>query len=348
MTEAFEIVGEGHFAVPVEYVVAVQEFAAEHGVAPQEILRDTGIPIRTLIQSRARVGHLAMTQLVKNLQRAVPDPLLPILYGQRLTLASHGMLGFAAKSCATLREVSEIMGRFFETRAGGVELRILNTGKYASLRLLPAEETFNPETGPFFALSTLITIESIARRLVGRVDQWVDTEILLSFPSPCEIPESMLSPGLKLKFDQAVNELRSPLELLDLPIASADAALAGAAKEQCEAELARLNTHTDAATFVRMALRDAQGPFPTVDEIAPGLAMSPRTLKRRLSEAGTSYQKIKDSERFRRAIYLMETTDDTVEQVATALGYSDASNFTKAFKAWAGTSPGAYRDKLRD
>ena len=44
-----------------------------------------------------------------------------------------------------------------------------------------------------------------------------------------------------------------------------------------------------------------------------------------------------------RTIHLLVTTDDSLEKIATALGYSDASNFSKAFNKWAGLSSGAYR-----
>ena len=71
-----------------------------------------------------------------------------------------------------------------------------------------------------------------------------------------------------------------------------------------------------------------------------------RTLQRKLVSVDTSFQEIKDSERFRRAKHLLEARDDNLEKIAAALGYSDASNFSKAFKKWAGQLPGAYRASL--
>jgi AraC-like DNA-binding protein len=70
--------------------------------------------------------------------------------------------------------------------------------------------------------------------------------------------------------------------------------------------------------------------------------MAERTLKRKLAEQGTSYTELLDRQRHTRALELLRT-DATIEQVADRLGYSDAANFTRAFRRWTGKSPRALR-----
>ena len=61
-----------------------------------------------------------------------------------------------------------------------------------------------------------------------------------------------------------------------------------------------------------------------------------------------SYQQLKDEQRQRQASRWLAEGRLTVDQIADRLGYSDASNFSKAFKSWTGLSPSAYRQSLGD
>jgi len=71
--------------------------------------------------------------------------------------------------------------------------------------------------------------------------------------------------------------------------------------------------------------------------------MSSRTLKRKLQQLGTSYQKILDDLRKGLAVEHLTQTSSTVDDIALMLGYSDASNFARAFRRWTGRSPTDYR-----
>jgi AraC-like DNA-binding protein len=72
--------------------------------------------------------------------------------------------------------------------------------------------------------------------------------------------------------------------------------------------------------------------------------MSVRTLKRKLAEEGTSYSDLTDQVQLGRAVSLRRSVL-TVDEIADRLGYSDAANFTRAFRRWTGKSPRAYRNE---
>ena len=71
--------------------------------------------------------------------------------------------------------------------------------------------------------------------------------------------------------------------------------------------------------------------------------MHRRTLTRRLSGAGISFRAITNQTRFEIARQLLEETDISLGQIAAALGYSEASAFTRAFGRWSGQTPSAWR-----
>ncbi|WP_434025574.1 helix-turn-helix transcriptional regulator [Pseudomonas aeruginosa] len=81
----------------------------------------------------------------------------------------------------------------------------------------------------------------------------------------------------------------------------------------------------------------------TLEEAASQMAMSPRTLHRKLAALGESFQSIEDGWRFRQASQLLSCTDNPVKQIAMDLGFSDQATFRRAFSQWAGHLPGILR-----
>lgn len=347
MPENFETIGDGDFAASGDYLVALNEFASECGMTPQAVLKGTGIPLNALIKPNIRVRHRSMDQLVRNLLDYVDDPLLALKYGKRLTISRHGVLGFAAQSSQTLLEASTLLINYIQTRSGGGERIHFEIDNDQALLSFHADDpSIRSDVAFFHVLSVFTSIENIGRLLTGTTHTTIGTEIRLTFDKPCDIPNELLSPGLILKFNQQSNQLCCPMSYLNTPLASANPALFDEAKKECESELLHLNLAADITTQVRATFRAHQGKSPTIDLVAEQMNMSTRTLKRKLHDAGTTYQKIKDSERFTHAIRLLEHTQETMEKIAETLGYSDASNFTKAFKNWAEMSPNEYRIRI--
>ena len=86
--------------------------------------------------------------------------------------------------------------------------------------------------------------------------------------------------------------------------------------------------------------------FPRLSELAADLDIPMRTLQRRLAAAGMSYSSIVDSTRFQEALEHLREPTLSLSEIATALGYSDAAHFTRAFRRWSGKAPSEVRREL--
>jgi AraC-like DNA-binding protein len=104
-------------------------------------------------------------------------------------------------------------------------------------------------------------------------------------------------------------------------------------------------THAMMRDLCEQALVKMPGRFPDLDAMASILAMSSRTLRRRLDAEGKSYRDILNDVRQRLAISYLRTTDLTSEEIAIRLGYSEPASFRHAFARWTGSSPGEYRQR---
>ena len=84
-----------------------------------------------------------------------------------------------------------------------------------------------------------------------------------------------------------------------------------------------------------------------IDLVAETLAMSTRSLQRALAIQGLSYSQIVSEARIRQAAHWLENTDKPIAEIAFDLAYTDASNFTRAFRRQTGVSPLAFRNNVR-
>jgi AraC-like DNA-binding protein len=88
---------------------------------------------------------------------------------------------------------------------------------------------------------------------------------------------------------------------------------------------------------------ELRGGDPGIEHLAKKLHTTPRTLRRRLEEVGTTHREILDGLRKELALRYLSERSLATSEVAFLLGYSTASPFHKAFKRWAGVSATDYR-----
>ena len=96
----------------------------------------------------------------------------------------------------------------------------------------------------------------------------------------------------------------------------------------------------------RILTRYASGAMPGAREVASALNMSARTLHRRLTLEGTSFQQLKDGFRAGLAKHYLGRPELSIDAIATLMGFQDNSAFYRSFRKWTGMSPGEYRRSL--
>jgi AraC-like DNA-binding protein len=85
----------------------------------------------------------------------------------------------------------------------------------------------------------------------------------------------------------------------------------------------------------------------TLQEASELLETSPRAVQRQLAAEGAAYSGILEEIRAEAAKHHLEDTDASLSDIAARLGYSNLSNFNRAFRSWAAVSPGVFRAQRR-
>ncbi|MAG31924.1 MAG: hypothetical protein CL908_13635 [Deltaproteobacteria bacterium] len=124
-----------------------------------------------------------------------------------------------------------------------------------------------------------------------------------------------------------------------------NAEMARICEERCRAILERLGSGGSTVDRVRSHIMEGSRGF-QLESVAREMAMSPRTLRRRLREEGTTFREVVGDLRKGLALDYLESSDLSLEEIAALLGYEDAANFNRAFRRWLGEAPGRYRSSL--
>ena len=153
--------------------------------------------------------------------------------------------------------------------------------------------------------------------------------------------------GCKVSFDAPLDRLVLSESALARPLVTHNADLLAVLLPALDAELQGRSSRT-LLDDVRTALsRCMSGEKPSVERIAEGLGMSPRTLQRRLGELGATYQELLDAVRRDTSRRLLANTDLDASEVAFLVGFEELNSFSRAFHNWEGVTPNRWRGGQR-
>ncbi|KAA1172408.1 AraC family transcriptional regulator [Marinobacter salinexigens] len=268
---------------------------------------------------------------------------LGLEYGRRLKFTTHGSLSQAAISCDNLEEALFVLIKYFRIRFVYMELSFFIDGDDAVLQLdlqhgLEDLYRFNIEV----VMASLMDVNLL---LFG--DQLVSGgRLLLDYGAPADLTAYRALFGEDVEFDRGVNQLRFSKSFLSLPISLSNPVTRRLAEAQCEEEMRSIDAASTVAGRVTRLLESARdGRLPGLDDVAGQMHLSARTLRRQLSAEGVRFQALQDDIRHRRALELLKRSDLAIDVIAEQLGYSDPSNFGRAFRKWEGQAPSSWRQE---
>ena len=147
---------------------------------------------------------------------------------------------------------------------------------------------------------------------------------------------------VKFKADQ--NALIFTKADMELPFVTNNAELLAIVAPQLEAELAeQLAQKTFSEQAKAILKRLLAGQRPGIQDLARELHLSTRTLQRRLTDQGLTFQRLLEEARRELAHHYLLHSSLELNETAYLLGYEDANSFFRAFHHWEGTSPGQWR-----
>jgi AraC-like DNA-binding protein len=278
--------------------------------------RRCGLPVTLEPEFRWRVPVDALQQLhQRGLEQLGPG--FPVLAARRGPDQHTSPLGLYCRTRETGRQALSAMAQYWDLVTDAWWISFDEIGGEGVLRWHAHPAVGVPESLWWFELTD---IAGIARGMVPGLPVFrVETSLGVP-PGLGEGLEVVEGEGLALVF---------PKKGLEARLLTPDASL----RAYTERLLHQLLSDRPSGSVVRSTIR-ACGPTATLEEVAARLGLSPRTLHRRLSAAGTSFRRELNAVRAERARDLVGTMSS--EAVAEVLGYSDARALRRAARRWGG------------
>jgi AraC-like DNA-binding protein len=326
--------------VPPHVIRQVLQLVASRGHSAERLCKGLGFTPEHLCDAGFRVSYRQTSLLVRRAMQRWGDPAIGIAVGARQTVVCFGMPGLGMLTCATLGEAFLYLIR--NQRAAGAlttnELSVLDEHHFATE---VTTRFHDAELEPFFIEEIFVSGVAVARALVGA--GFRPSRLELRYPRPSYAGAYSEYFRCPVEFNAPRNRLISDMSWYHCPLPTYDRFMQATLQAQIDQLLAVDTPRNDLVESIMNVLRASVDEVPGLARIGATLNLSERTLRRRLADLDTSYQRLVDQVRYECALDLLRRSEMPLVEVAMATGFTDARNFRRAFKRWSGVLPNQVR-----
>ena len=321
-------------------IAAVVDVLGEDGVSPSRALGGTNLKAGDLKDPVTRVSYQQVETVLRNAVKLSKDPTIAFRAGERMHVMAYGMYGYALLSSPTRADGIGFVAKYGRILGTVADIAFARNGDTATYTLEPLLSR-NPADDIYrFALEfAFATYQTMNRDVYGAGFKFSSLQAAYEAPSHAKLYKRFFQ--CPVSFGGTGNELEFDASWIDHPVVRPITnVMAG---EVCGQLLDDVNRSGGIAADIRRALVERPGQFPSIEAMAAGLSMHPRTLRRKLEAQRMTYRKIVAEVRMKLALEYLRNTRMTNEEIAVRLDYSDAANFRHAFARWTGKSPSDFR-----
>ena len=313
------------------------------GLDGQQIFLDEGLDLSAVDAPNARFPVDAMSRVWRRAVELTGDEGFALTLADYADPSMYNALGLSMISSSTLGEALQRACHFSRvaTDAARQVLRERKDGQLELAQVMSDLEfsAVTPYAVEAFMFTTVTTLRKITR---GRFQP---TEVHFRHNQEAlrqRYEDHFQAP---LVFDSDEYKVVFPAEQMDCPCDQANPALAANIDTWMQDYLAGFEPNTLAAKVRKLlAEKLADGDFQQA-EVAATLAMSARSLQRGLQKEGSSFKVLLEQTREDMAMKYISEPQISLAEICVRLGFTDQSNFTRAFKRWTGQTPAAFRQQ---
>lgn len=316
------------------------------GCRVQSLLAGTGLTSEPFADPDFRIEFPVLQRFILNAIEVTGDPHLGPRLARRFEPSSIGLPAYAAMNAACLEDALEVLSRFFGLAFSSIDFGLSadRTGLARDEVAIVLRPRHSFQDIEYFVFSSALVVGHTLLKAILRAEHVIlRAEIATRVPGEggqlsAEIGSVPVLSGAR------ENRLVIPAQVLSRPLPGADPIDHKRLLELCE----RLDVGAvDAVSLVNQVqvfLETGKNLTAPLSKTAEALGYSERSLRRYLEKSNTSYRKLVDEVRVRRAREMLAAGDQPIKAIAFALGYDTPSNFARSFKRWTGLTPRAFRE----
>lgn len=323
------------------YLLPLLEAAGARGVSVRDLALAAGLRADALDPLPPALAADAYVRLLDAGAQLAGDPHFGLHVGECVKLGAYNVYGLILLSCRDFGQALQQTLRFeglahdLGRSALRVEDGLAEYGWHSAM----------PRASRHLVESVFAGIQVFGSWLAGT--RLPPAQVAFAHPAPSDCSEHRRIFGDQLSFGAGANCARFDAALLGWPVRNADIGMYPVLQQHAEQLLQeKLRAQADGGVVaaVRAAIvRNLAQDRARLSLIAAEMGVTPRTLQRKLAEAGTSFQQVLDRTRHELAQDYLKQGKWSLAEIAFMLGYQEQSSFCHAFKEWTGVNPGAYR-----
>jgi AraC-like DNA-binding protein len=319
-------------------IFPVAAFLAEQGEPVGPLLEEARLPCSCLENPKLLVPSAALWRF-RGLAAARTGSANLTLHAMKTReLAELGDVGRAILAGPTLRKVIRLFQRLALAESQTVVIELSpwsSSDEFFSNRFLLKQEEGEWQAELYLLMWML--------KIVWLIEPgWSPSEIWFTGDASRERVQEIEALGARPRFNRCSTGFPVPRAMLAMRPTRSRSSQPNPALD--EHGLWSTSPSDSAEGAIRQLIRSyAHDRWLSVFEASEALSMNPRTLQRQLSEEGRVYSRILAEVRAESAMHLLETSDARLSEISDQLGYSNLSNFNRAFRRWVGVSPSEFR-----
>ncbi len=323
---------------------ALIEVAKTFGIPAAKVLRGTRLDLTMLEDAKTRTSVEQYVTACANVIKHCDDPRLPFRVGQSIHLSAYGLYGFALLCSPTVRDGFNLAVRYHRLATPLFSINWRAQGDHF-IWYFPNEF----RVGYTGAVKTFLLAQQLAQHITHIQDiARADRKPLMITVAHADPPSAALYEeqlGCPVHFSAGATEIHYDHSLLDDRPPLTNPVTLAMLREGCENLIGKIDDASSISGQVQQLIMERPGEFPSMEVVAGHMNLTPRTLRRRLTEEGTTFSEVFDQVRRELAEKYLAAGEFTAEDIADLLGFADASNFRRSFRRWTGVVPRAFRDR---
>ncbi len=320
-------------------VALIAQTLHNHGYDPAPLLSEAGINAEESCNANARVPTTKTMKLWRLAVAATGDPAFGLVAARHFQPAVLHGLGFAWLASDTLRDA---LGRLVKYS------HLINA--LPDFRLEDGEDTVDlvvtvPDLGPNFSHAATDAGLAMFLRMcqITAANDVMPVHVALQRPEPVDKKPYTAMFGPSIEYSADAHRLSFDATLANTPLSTAHPELARLNDQTVIDYLARYERSNLAMQVRAKIIEGLPDGRPSQEDIAQTLNTSLRSLQRKLRDEDTSFKDLLNETQQELALQYIRDTSRTIGEITYLLGFSEPSNFTRAFKRWTGKSPGEFR-----
>jgi AraC-like DNA-binding protein len=271
--------------------------------------------------------------------RATGDPCVGFALGRAVLPANLHAVGYAVLASRTIFDALDRLARYDRMLTTGLDLRVDKDSDPIEVSIYEVHQHSVPQEGMDAALCVVL---NMCRAVTDPNFKPVAVTMMRPEP-PCATSLAEYF-GCPIRYAASRNMLAFDRGAATRTLPRQNPSVARANDDVVRHYLARFD-HEDILLRVRLELMDLlpRG-TPTRAQVAQSLHLSERTLQRRLAAEGCTFREVLADTRRELALSYINERRHSVLEIGFLLGFTDPSNFARAFRAWTGRSPTDYRE----